>query len=108
MYFLGRELEGPLAVSLEGLGEGIINGATRRRQSVAREDLRMEIFERGITLLNRKITKGLGSWKERDTLSTVFLLLSPGSYLSLSKPVLAEALATLLAMPCRVCMERLG
>ena len=48
------------------------------------------------------------SWKERDKLCTAFLLQGPGPHSKLSSPVMAEALATLLCLPSRVCMDRLG
>ena len=52
--------------------------------------------------------RAISSWKERDKLCTAFLLQSPGPHSKLSSPVMAEALATLLCLPSRVCMDRLG
>ena len=45
--YLGREVEGVLAVPLEGLGEGSTSGATRKLLSRAREELRLEVFQAG-------------------------------------------------------------
>ena len=52
--------------------------------------------------------RGISSWKERDKLSTSFLLSTPGPHSSLPSMVFREALATLLSMPSRVCLDRLG
>ena len=106
--FLGRELEGPLAATLEGLGEGSTTGATRKLLSKAREELRLDVFERSISLQAHNRARGLSSWKERDKLCTAFLLSTPGPHSSLSSPVFAEAMATLLSLPSRACMDRLG
>ena len=76
--------------------------------SKAREELRLDTFERSVKLARHNRAKGLSSWKERDKLSTAWLLSTPGPHYSLSSPVFAEALATLLALPSRACMDRLG
>ena len=98
--YLGKEVE--------GLGEGSTSGATRKLLSRAREELRLEVFEQAISLHRDRGARGISSWKERDKLTTTYLLATPGPHAKLSSPVFAEALATLLSMPSRVCVDRLG
>ena len=62
---LGREFEGPLSVPVAGIGEGSTTGATRKLLSRAREELRLALFERSLTLQRDKTLRGLKSWKER-------------------------------------------
>ena len=106
--YLGKELEGPLSVGLEGLGAGSTKGATRKELSREREEMRKEVFERALTLHRDQRARGVSSWKERDKLTTAFLLSTPGPHSGLSSPVFAEAVATLLSMPSRVCVDRVG
>ena len=51
---------------------------------------------------------GVSSWKEKDKLSSAFLLTVPGPSSSLSSPIFTEALATMLCLPSRVCADRVG
>ena len=109
MVFLEREEEeGVLSVPLVGLGEGCTSGYTRKLLTRAREDLRLEVFQRAVVLHQDQRARGISSWKERDKLSTAFLLSTPGPHSSLPALVFREALATLLSMPSRVCVDRLG
>ena len=109
--YLGRELEesgSPFSVPLAGVGEGSTTGATRKVLVRAREEIRLEVFSRAISLHPDQKGVGVSSWKERDKLTTAFLLSIPGPSSSLSSPIFAEALATLLCLPSRVCTDRVG
>ena len=111
MAYLGREeevVEGVLGVPLEGLGEGSTTGHTRKLLSRAREELRLEVFQHAVAQHPDQRARGISSWKERDKLTTSWLLSTPGPHSYLSSVVFAEALATLLSMPSRVCVDRLG
>ena len=103
-----EEVEGVLSVPLEGLGEGCTTGYTRKLLSRAREELRLEVFQQAVILHHNQRARGIRSWKERDNLTTSWLLSTPGPHSSLPSLVFAEALATLLSMPSRVCKDRLG
>ena len=48
---MGRQLEeGPFSVPVAGVGEGSTTGATRKLLVWAREELRLDIMERAISL----------------------------------------------------------
>ena len=68
----------------------------------------MEVLERAISLHPDQRGVGVSSWKERDKLTSAFLLSTPSPKYSLSSPIMAEALATMLCLPSRVCADRLG
>ena len=70
-HFLGKELEGPAAVGVGGIGEGSTTGATRKLLARAREEWRFDTFERSLALQGREAVKGraISSWKERDKYS---------------------------------------
>ena len=107
--YLGRELEeGPFSVPVAGVGEGSTSGATRKLLVRAREELRLEVMERAISLHPDQRGVGVSSWKERDKLSSAFLLSTPSPKYGLSSPIMAEALATMLCLPSRVCADRVG
>ena len=61
-----------------------------------------------ITVHHQQWGKGFSSWKEKDKLSSAFLLSIPGPSSSLSSPIFAEAVATLLGLPSRICTDRPG
>ena len=109
LTYLGREMEeGPFSVPVAGVGEGSTTGATRKVLTRAREEIRLEVFGMAISLHPNQQGRGVSSWKERDKLTTAFLLANPGPSSSLSSSIFAEALATLLCLPSRVCVDRLG
>ena len=106
--FMGKELEGALAVHEAGIGEGSTSGATRSKIVKERDEMRAQLMR---TILSRSVnqrSRGLSSWKERDKLTNAWLFSLPGPHDGLSSPVFAEALSTLLCMPSRVCVDRVG
>ena len=48
--FLGEELEGPLAVPVEGAGEGSVTGATRQLATTYLEDRRLQVLRKALEL----------------------------------------------------------
>lgn len=109
--FLGKEEEeGPVSLGVGAIGEGSTAGATRKLLSRAREKWRLNTFGRSLTLQTREPVKGraVSGWKERYKLCFVFLLQSQGPHFKLFSPMMAEALTTLLCLPSRACMDRLG
>ena len=51
---------------------------------------------------------GVSSWKESHKLSSAFLLSTPSTKYGLSRPFVAEALATMLCLSTRICADRVG
>ena len=66
-----------LGVPLEGLGEGSTTGHTRKLLCRAREELRLEVFQHAVAQHHDQRARGFSSWKERDKLTTSWLLSTP-------------------------------
>ena len=106
--FLGEEMEGPFASPVEGVGDGSVDGSSRKRLGEVREQVFARVMKRGLLLYPDQSTCPVSSWKERDKLSTAFLLSLPGPHYGIQAPVFSEALATLLCAPSPMCSTRLG
>ena len=48
------------------------------------------------------------TWKDRDKLTSAFLLTNPGPGTNIGSQVFAEGMATYLCLPSRVCADRVG
>ena len=109
MYYVGWQLkEGPFSVPVAGVGKGSTTEATRKLLVRAREKLRLEVMVRAISLHPDQRGAEVTSWKERDNLSSAFLLSTPSPKYGLSSPIVAEALATMLCLPSHVCADKVG
>ena len=106
--YLGEQFEGPFSVPVEEVGEGSEDGSTRRRLGEAREQLMGRVLQRALLLHPDQSSGPVSSWKERDKLSTAWLLSLPGPHYGISSAVFTEALATLLCSPSPACSARLG
>ena len=57
--YLGEELDGPLAVPVEGAGEGRVDESTRTLVTQQREGLRAKVLRRALTLHQNQASLGL-------------------------------------------------
>ena len=105
--FLGQELDGHLAVPVEGVGEGSVDGSTRRKVVQQREELRGAVLEHALSRLGDSTLRPVCAWLNRDKLSSAWLLCLPGPD-SMSSVAFTEAMALLLCMPSPACQERVG
>ena len=103
-----EEFEGPFATPAEGIGDGSEDGSTRKRLCEKKEQLLGRVLKRGLLLHPDQTTGPVSSWKERDKLSTAFLLSLPGPHYGIPSDMFSEALATLLCAPSPACSARLG
>ena len=76
--------------------------------SSLREQVFARVMKRGLLLHPDQSTGPVSSWKERDKLSTAFLLSLPGPHYGIPSPVFSKAIATLLCAPSPMCSARLG
>ena len=106
--FMEEEFEGPFATPAEGIGDGSEDGSTRKRLCEKKEQLLGRVLKRGLLLHPDQTTGPVSSWKERDKLSTAFLLSLPGPHYGIPSDMFSEALATLLCAPSPACSARLG
>ena len=106
--YLEKEVPEILATEVEGVGQGSLDGSTRKRLSEEREKLRAEVFKKGLTDHPDRAARAVIAWKNRDKLCTAFLMVLPGPHTSISSPHFSEALCVLLCLPSLCCRDRVG
>ena len=101
--FLGQDLDRHLAVPVQGMGEGSVDGKTRRLVVQQREELRGAVLKEALSRMDGSTLKPVKAWSNRDKLSTSWLQCLPGPD-GLSSQAFTEAMALLLsnvhAQPC--------
>ena len=105
--FLGQDLEGHLAVAVEGVGQGSVDGSTRRSVTQQREELRGAVLEEALARHNNLSQRPVLAWANRDKLSSAWLQCLPGPE-GLPNQAFTEALSSLLCMPSPACRDRVG
>jgi hypothetical protein len=98
--YLGEEVTGQLSVPPEGVGEGRTDGSTRAEVTKERDKLRVDVLEKALENYEDPTSRPVMSWKQRDKLSSAFLLDIPGPHCSPSSPIFCEAVA--VSQPCYV------
>ena len=105
--YLGQDLEGHLAVAVEGIGEGSVDGSTRRAVVQQREELSGVVLTEALSRLADSTLRPVYAWSNRDKLSSSWLQCLPGPD-GLSSQAFTEAMALLLCMPSPACKDRIG
>ena len=105
--YLGQKLDGHPAVPEEGVGEGSVDGSTRRAVVQQREELRRAVLKVGLSRLSDPTLKPVVAWANRDKLSTSWPQCLPGPN-GLSSQGLTEAMALHLCVPSPACTNRVG
>ena len=72
------------------------------------QELRFRVLNKAVGDHPRQDDRGISSWKERDKLTSAFLLSMPGPVSGMNSLIFAEACATYLCLPSRVCADRVG
>ena len=77
-----------------------MDASTRSKMSVERETekRRAAVLKKAMANHQDKPTRPVWSWKQRDKLSTAFLLNIPNAHSCLSFPIFTEVLAVLLCI----------
>ena len=60
--FLGEELDGSLAVPVIGMGDGSVNGSTRKKVTEQREKLRGSVIGKGLGLHHDSLARPVLAW----------------------------------------------
>ena len=106
--WLGSEADHVFSVPLAGLGEGSVSGKTRGDIVSAREKTRAQLLTKALSLYMPWKARPAWAWKQRDKISSSWLLALPGADSSLSNAEFAEAAATSLCLPSPACVGRVG
>ena len=106
--FLGEEVPELLRVEIQGLGDGSVSGATRGRIVQAVEDQRVKVLGRLLDQVRPKSTRAAWGWRQRDKISSAWLLAMPCGDTVLSNAEFEEAAASNLCLPSPACKNRVG
>ena len=106
--YLGRDMEGVLTSRVEGLGEDSVTGATRGRIVEAVETTRALLLSKVLEEVRPKSTRAAWAWRQRDKVSSAWLLAIPGLDTSLSSAEFSEAAAANLSLASPACVGRVG
>jgi hypothetical protein len=105
--YLGTELQGPLALPVEGAGEGSSDGSTRRRVTSWLEDTRAATLKKGLENHVDQTARPVWAHPQLDKLSQGWILSLPGPG-GLSQAEFSETVARHLCLPSPCCAARVG
>ena len=106
--YVDEELSGLLSDPLEGIGQGSSNGSSRKKIVEQLEQLKVKVLDKYFDEFPERQARSVWSWRNRDKLSTAWLMSLPGPHSSLSTPEFREAMAVVLCLPSPVCRGRVG
>ena len=106
--WLGIEVEQVFTVPLVGIGEGSITGKTRGEIVTAREKTRAQLLSKALSMFQPRKARPVIAWKQRDKISSAWLLALPGADSSLSNAEFSEAAAANLCLPSPACTGLVG
>ena len=106
--YLGEEVPEVMRQRLIGLGDGSVSGATRGRIVQAVEEQRAKVLSKALEEVRPKSTRAAWGWRQRDKISSAWLLAMPRGDTSLSDAEFAEAAASNLCLPSPACHGRVG
>ena len=97
-----------LSIQLEAFGEGSTNGKTRGKVVEAIECTRAKVLAKTLELIRPTSTRAAWAWRQRDKVSSAWLLACPGTDTRLTNKEFAEAAAANLCLPSPACAARVG
>ena len=106
--WLGEEVPEILKSPVEGIGKGSVSGATRKSITEAVENTRAKVLAKALDLVRPKSTRAAWAWRQRDKVSSAWLLAIPGPDTTLSSAEFREAAAANLCLPSPACAGRIG
>ena len=106
--WLGTQVDPVFSTPLPALGDGSVTGKTRGEIVATIEKTRAQLLSKALALYMPKKARPAWAWKQRDKISSSWLLALPGPDSSLSNAEFAEAAATSLCLPSPACMGRVG
>ena len=106
--WLNCEVEDIFSTPLSGLGQGSVTGETRGLIVSARERTRAKLLAEALARYKPVKARPAWGWKQRDKISSSWLLALPGADSSLSNVEFSEAAATNLCLPSPACAGRIG
>ena len=106
--YLGMERDGILGGRVEGIGDGSVTGETRGVILECLETPRAQVLTMALSQLRPRSTRAAWSWRQRDKISTAWLLALPSVDTNLTNAEFSEAAAASLCLPSPACSGRIG
>ena len=106
--WLGEEVPEVFNSPVEGVGKGSVSGATRKSLTEPIENTRAKVLAKALDLVRPKSTRAAWAWRQRDKVSSAWLLAIPGPDTTLNGAEFREAAATSLCLPSPACTGRVG
>ena len=106
--YMGEELVGELATTVEGVGDGRVDGSTRRLVTQQRESLRARVLYRALSLHPDQTARPVWAFPQYDKMSCAWLLATPSPDTYIPGPLFREAMATHLCLPSPCCRSHVG
>ena len=106
--WLGEDVPSVLDTPVEGVGDGSVSGATRKRVVEQVENMRAKVLEKSLSDVRPKTTRAAWAWRQKDKVSSSWLLAIPGHETTLSSAEFSEAAAASLCLPSPACSGRVG
>ena len=106
--WLGEDMAHVFTVPLAGIGEGSVSGKTRGDIVTAREKSRALLLSKALALYQPRKARPVLAWKQRDKISSAWLLALPGADSSLTNAEFSEAAAANLCLPSPACSDLVG
>ena len=103
-----EELGGALQQPVEAMGEGSTDGSTRMLVTEQLETLTLATLRKHLGEIADQKARPVCSMKQKDKLTTAWLLALPGAQSSLTTPIFQEGIAMVLCVPSPACMIRVG
>ena len=106
--FLEEEVPEIFGGRLEGLGNGSVSGATRGNIMEEIENLRAKVLARLLEQVRPISTRAAWGWRQRDKVSSAWILAMPCRDTVISDAEFSEAAASNLCLPSPCCRYRVG
>ena len=105
--YLGRELEGPLHVEVEGAGECCKDGSTRKKITTWLEDMRLAVLVKSLESFPDQTARPVWVHPQLNKLSQGWILSLPG-HKGFTQEEFTETVARLLCLPSPCCQDKVG
>ena len=107
-HYLGQDLPLVFQPAVAGVGGDSTSGETRTELVTALENLRAKVLGKVLKKVRPKSTREAWAWRQRDKVSSAWVLAIPGYQSTLTSAEFSLAAATNLCIPPPVCLEREG
>ena len=101
-------MEGANSVEVSGVGDGSVNGSTRKKLVEQREKLRGAVLGKALELYPDQQARPVMVWPQMDKLSSAWLLSYPGPHTGMPAMAFSEAVCSHICLPSPACRDRVG